>query len=275
MEKSQAISQFNNNEIMDLEMYQFETSEIEDFKHKSYVFSSASFANTFLFFNGRNKIFHDIKIRSKIQSLIDQKSFEKTCNRNLIASSGVIPYGVMGWSKGEKSAPKKITIKKKNIIAPTKLKLVTYEPKDDNCILLHLKQMLESDGSFKVTIHWKNEIEATSTFLKGEYDLWYDLLSVRGKEPYNLFTFFDSNSPHNITFFNDTKIGDKLVEIESSLGASRNQKYTDLSRYIVQDKSYVIPLFSDLRVYIFNKRIKFNGNPAFILGLSTMNQVNL
>jgi oligopeptide transport system substrate-binding protein len=275
MEKSQALNQFNNNEIMDLEMYQFDTSEIEEFKRKSHVFSSASFANTFIFFNGRKKLFQDIKIRKQLQNLIDQKEFERTCNRNLISSSGVIPYGVMGWSEGEKITIGKVTRKSNNLTQPTELKLVTYGPKVADCVLSHLKTMLESDGSFKITFLWKNEMDATSAFVNGEYDLWYDVLSVRGKEPYNLFTFFDSNSAHNITFFNDIEIGNKLIEIESSLGALRNQKYTDLSRYIVQEKSYVIPLFSDLRIYIFNKRIKFNGNPAFILGLSTMNQVNL
>ena len=130
-------------------------------------------------------------------------------------------------------------------------------------------------NEFEDIIKVFNENDIVKVFMAGEYDLLLEDLSVRGPEPLNIFTFFDPSSPHNLTYFKDPKISYMLSEIEGMVGAQRANAYSELSKYITSEQVYALPLFTDIRIFIFSKKVKAGDTPASILGNTPFERVNL
>lgn len=275
--KEQALSLFKAGKLDDLEIYFLLRSEAEDLKDFARIYSESSYAVNLLFFNGRKSYLNNDSLRAEIANLIKNEEYGSYCDMKIMPLNGIVPHGLLGWNIKKSNSILKInkTHEIKNKRAKLmKLKLLAYGNSMPKCFIQKIIDDL-SNNKFEIEYVFKNETDVLPTFLAGDYDLLLEHLSVRGPEPFNLFTFFDPKSPHNITFFNDTKISDKLSHIESMIGGEKASGYSELSHYITQVKHYAIPLFTDIRYSVFNSKVKCEAAPSTILGNMPFNKVNL
>lgn len=269
-EKSEALELFKKGELEDLEVYIFDNQELQELRKTANLYSTSSYSINLLILNGRKPYFQSKEVRNELSSAIDIDELGKACKGEIVPTSGLVPQGLLGWM--DKSDPE-VKSKRTNSKGRT-LKVLAYGRTPRPCVMDSISRGFGSLG-YDVTLDYRSEEEAVKIFLSGGYDLLFEDLSVRGPEPLNIFSFFDPNSPHNLTYFKDSVIGQKLSLIESMLGGQRGIAYADLSHYISHVQSYAIPLYTDIRVFLFSKNVKSDDSPAILLGNTPFEKVNL
>ncbi|MBF0442160.1 MAG: ABC transporter substrate-binding protein [Oligoflexales bacterium] len=272
MTEQEALERFLKGSVHDLEVFSIAKGALNGLKNYGNTFSQSSYSTTFLFFNGRKKIFQDKEVRKLIYKAIDTKKLETGCDLHTLPSTGIIPHGVMGWKDGDEPIRIRNSLTTRKI---NSIKLISYGIKLPDCILKNIKRQLEENLNIKVIYKNIAVDEMPEVFRSGDYDLLFDSLSIRGKDPYYLFTYFDPASPQSITFFHDSNITQMLEKIEGSPANTRAQKYITLNNYIIDTNFYAIPLYTDLKFYIFNKKVKSNGIPTTLFGNTGLERINL
>ena len=273
-QKETAINLFQKGNLDDIEAYFLEPKEIDSLKDFANLYSVSSYSINLLLINGRKKIFQNKNVRSELSRSINLALASSKCDKQAIITTGIIPLGLSGWTEkiNENIKPLNRTIEKHNQKA---LKIFGYGHKPPQCVLDKVMEGIEQQTNFTASFNFQDEDKAVETFLSGDYDLYFEDLSVRGPEPFNIFTFFDPKSPHNLTWFNDPNISNKLTDIESMIRGQRAIAYSELSHYISQEQFYVIPLYTQIRIFLFNKRIKSDEVPAILHGNTPFEKINL
>lgn len=273
-EKNIAKKMFLNNELEDLEVYIFDKSEFEYLKNYGNIFSASSYSVNLLLFNGRLKNFQNKQTRNLIAQSINVSKLAETCEHQVIPTTGLVPHGLLGWSNDKDIITPKVN-QKNSATKRKKLKILAYGYYPRQCVLSEIINGINKQTDFEAVLDFQSDDEAVKSFLKGNYDVLLDDLSVRGPEPLNIFSFFDPLSPHNLTYFYDKNISQKLIDIEGMVGGQRAVAYSELSHYIAQDQSYAIPLYTDVRIFIFNKKIESKESPTTLLGNTPFEKINL
>lgn len=264
-DKSTAIHQFLAGQLEDLEAYELTPDELNDIKFKANLFSPSSSSVYLLFFNGRKQIFHDKEVRKRLANAIDIKEIATSTNRQLIPSTSVVPVGLLGWSEKKSNKTEEIHLSTTPLKKKCKIHILTYLVYKQNHlddILNKIKDDIENKTDFTAVFDYRDSYSVARLNSNGNYDLLLDNIMVRGPEPFNIFTFFDSKSPHNLTFFQDDYLSGKFAEIEGMQSVQRSIGYSELSHYITDECYYAIPLFTEVLACAFSKAVKFKDNPT-------------
>lgn len=266
MTREEAINQFENGLVDDLEMYSLTTEEEKRIKNYGSIYSVNSYSATSLFFNGKSDfIKKNDELRSIISNSVNMINATKKCDIPASESFGYIPKGVIGWSDPQflinNVQEKKII---KQISKNVTIRLLSYGEDINFCIINELIKQISQTGVKVVHIH-TNPTDAIHIFEDGRYDVMIDHLSVRGTEPFHLLAYFSPKSPHDLLKFNDPWLEVAIDRVkEAPIDIIRANFYREIDQYLVSKKNYVIPLFNDLRGYIFSKNVHANSVPAII-----------
>ena len=275
--KKQAIDLYKLNKLYDLEVYAIDEEEMRNLLDNTNLYSTSAFSINLLLLNGRKQIFNDLSVRRRLAASVRTKTVGTGCHRRIRPNTGLVPQGLLGWGLQNESAASVMTIKintRTNIIKRKELRILAYGQAPDNCIIDRLFSDIRKNTEFDPMLNYVDESTAMKMYLASDYDLLLDNLSVRGPEPFNIFTFFDPRSPHQLTFFNDGEISKRLNEIQGMLGSRRALAYSDLSDYIVRKKYYSIPLFTDIPIHIFSKQVSSKESPAILQGNTPFEEVS-
>ncbi|MBI4405643.1 MAG: ABC transporter substrate-binding protein [Deltaproteobacteria bacterium] len=283
MEKEQAKEAFTKGKVDDLEMFMLTDEESKVLKDVGPSYSTSSYSTAFAFLNGRNRAFHSLPVRKLMKSAVDAKDIRAHCRIPIVESSGIIPQGVMGWinpkyQESNTADPKPVQSAKEYLqrIGKKTIEIMYYGEENDQCSIHRLGNTLEHALEIKVRYSHLSIEEAIKRFSNAHYDILIDNLSLRGREPAHLFTFFDPASPHNLTHFTDKNITRMLEKIHANpIRGLRTVQYMELNRYISEEMVYVLPLFSDIRHFAFSKRVKSETAPMTIMGYVGFERISL
>ena len=245
-----AIAAFKKGEVEDLEIYPLQENRFKELSQFGNEYSVSAYSTTFVFFNGRNALFQSKEARIKIANSINVESAGKACELQFLKSNGFIPHGIMGAI--DSPIPVRPT---RNFHFPRPLTLLTYGNENSNCFIdLMIAQLNRAGIRIKILNVALNE--AAERIKTGNYDLFYDHLTIRGSEAYSILGYFDPHSAHNLTNFDDPKITQLSSNIkQSAVRAVRAGYYRELDRYISQENIYALPLYTDIRHYFFNRNV--------------------
>lgn len=266
MERDDAVRAFKEGKVQDLEVFTIPIKQHEDLRKYGNQFSISAYSTSFLFFNGRNKVFSDLSARKQLAAALDVNPLAIQCDVPYIKSTGFIPHGVLGWAdpKYGGTKPGNDSAKSKKVSWRTPLNFITYGDDYPKCVVEGLVRQLVASGIPVNYEHIPTE-QIVGRLEKGNYDLFFEYLSVRGSEPYHLVTYFHPQSRHNIIWFKDPTIAEWSEKIKSSPAKQvRAAMYRQLDRYLTDDKVYFIPLFSDVRHYFFAKNVEGATIPGLI-----------
>jgi len=263
MALDQAVAAFKRGEIHDLEPYAVPPQEHPQLQTLGLQYSVSAYANAFLFFNGRNSLFRDIDARRKIAQTINVTPVGEACGLSFIKSWGFIPHGILGWADPKYGAAS-ATPPNTTPAWPRPLRVLAYGDDFAPCIIEGFVQQLKAAGIPVIYEHIESA-QIIERLERGDYDMFFESLSVRGSEPYHLTAYFRPGSRHNIIYFNDPKIGELSDKIKTSPAKQvRATLYRELDTYLTNEKAYFVPLFSDLRHYFFAKNVTGATVPALI-----------
>jgi ABC-type oligopeptide transport system substrate-binding subunit len=265
MVKEAAIKSFVDSETDDLEMYTLskdDMSGLEKRNRKFQKFTVSGYSTHFLFLNSKRPMFQDSRVRDALLEAVDIEAIKFECGAPIEEATGIIPKGTMGWE----SAPIEKNTNKIGKLNAKSIEIVTYGNERSSCILDKLANQIQKQLGIKVTVRHMTLEKVLPLVLTGNYDILFEHLAVRGVEPFHLLSYFDPQSPHNLTTFKDPKISEYTTRIRSSpLPVMRAMLYRQVSNYISREKKYVIPLFSDILTYVFGENVKSDTVPAVIM----------
>jgi ABC-type transport system substrate-binding protein len=282
LSKEIAIQRFLDGQVHDLEGFYISNDESRDLAAHGRVLSMSSYSTQFIFVNGRRKPFQNIEIRRLLRASINANLLRDHCGVPILESTGVIPHGGMGWINPQEQMSQNYSEAERKHAQATlaqhgsTLRLLVYGDESSPCILNDITKQLTESLGVRVQIVRTELAKATAIFIKGDYDLFWENISVRGREPFHLFSYFDSGSPHNLTGFLDPEIAKRLQAINATpLRHVRAELYHSLNKYISTDNIYAVPVYSDLRHYIFSPSVHGPGVPATIFGNIGMDRIEL
>jgi len=269
MSTEKAMDAFKSSKVEDLELYTVETKRHAELSKVGLQFSVSAFSNSFLFFNGRRPIWHQLELRRYLAQSVDIEPLVRRCDLPYVKAFGFIPKGILGWfdpkyDLNDSSNVRPVSLNKARFKVPNQVNFVSYGSENNPCILQGIVNQLRAAG-FNIKYEHIDQSEITNRLEKGSYDLFFEFLSVRGSEPYHLLTYFDPRSRHNLTWFKDPTISKFTDQIKRTPAQQlRGSLYRNLDRYLSREKIYFVPLFSDIRHYFFSKRVQGPPIPAMI-----------
>jgi len=270
MSQKDAEREFTEHKIHDLELYTIPLSSHKRLAAISNQYSVSAYSTSFIFFNGLRKVFRKLETRKALASALDVNQLIQKCDVPYVKSTGFIPHGIMGWADPkyivEKSNPHK-SRKIREIFGPSHppLVFVSYGNENNNCVIDGLVSQLKSAG-VPVKHERLTQDQIITRLEARDYDLFFEHLSVRSSEPYHLLTYFDPRSRHNLIAYNDPWISTLSDRIKTAPASQvRTSLYRQLDLYMSDEKTYFIPVFSDIRHYFFSREVHGPTIPAIIL----------
>lgn len=271
--KTDAIEGFNKGYFQDLEIFQLNENDLLKVRSDSILIDVSAFSTYFMFFNGRSNAVKPLDIRKMIASTVDIDLVNRECRTSFFPAKGIIPKGTLGWVDPTLVPAVNVSYKNSSL---KKLRIMTWADEKDYCALRRFINQIEYKLGVKVQMSRYTLEEAIRVFLAGEYDIFIEYLSIRGTEPYHLLAYFDPESSHNLTWFNDPTISVMAKKILATpVRSARASLYKEISNYIVNEKNYAVPLFSDIRRIVFSPYVDTSNMPAPILGSVPFSKVRL
>ncbi len=265
MTTSEAIAAFINGEVADLELFPVPASTYEKLDVVGQQFTVASYSTSMLLFNSKNSYLANNTNRKKVQNLINVENFNSSCPAQVIKSTGFIPAGAPGWIDPKTITPFPTPKESSKIKAKPVFKLVSYGTSVDRCNIDAVIGQLKKSPDFAIEHLHTDNSKAGALLESGEYDFWIDDLYVRSTDPFNLMTFLDPRSSHYLLSFQDNNIPQLTDKIEATPSLqARAALYRKLNNYISHEKNYIVPLFTQVQRYYFNKNVKAATVPATI-----------
>jgi hypothetical protein len=272
--QDEAIRGFNAGHFQDLEAFQLDSTALSLISRESKDFDVSGYSTYFMFFNGLSKFSKDLNNRVLVRSVYDFSKINNVCKSEYLEMNGIVPKGTLGWVSEKKVINANLHAMKKT--QNQVIRIMTWGNENNNCAINTAVKSISDALNIKIDFKIYDLKKAIEVFYKGDYDIFIDRISLRGPEPYHLFSFFDPTSPHTLIKFNDNQISRLTENLHSlPLRNSRAELYKRISNYIVNDKIYAIPLFSDITHFIFSNTVDESNLPAVIRGTTRLVDVRL
>jgi peptide/nickel transport system substrate-binding protein len=275
MTKEEAIKKLKAGTVQDLEAYQLRLSEAKSLADYAKVFSVSSSGVTHVFYNTKRPEFSNLSLRKVVAQSANKIDFVTKCDLSVGRSIGIIPDGYMGsLVQGRYSdfalQDLELDEAKKLLRAMGRaVEIYSYGAQFDKCVVSELANQLKFETGVEFTFKSVNYKEAVRKFVEKDFDLFVETLSIRGREPFSLLSFFDPGSNHNLTGFEDPLIKELIDKIRREpTRKARSYLYQELNELIAIKRVYSVPLFSLIPVGVFTKDVSTRTNPMAFLGNS-------